>query len=460
MLPPRSFIKTKELYGMKRFLSIILIILLLGAAFPAGAERTSIPEALRFTQKTTARDYVRDQQYIVRTYPTTANETVNGEMRALIDRMAEAGRSSLPKGKIVLHPSYLDVGATISRTGSQWMSFLTIAHIAYEREQTYVDFDARVYDMVTGEQLTLSDLFDEDSPAWELLAQEVRRQLGEEYFMTLSPDAAALDALCVREALENASFTLTPAKLELHYRADALYPGKQTLMHVKVYYSALRPLMNAKGQEITDNSQYKMVALTYDDGGARGQTNNVVSVLRNYGASATFFIVGERMADNHDVMCRQQDAGYALASHNYEHVYTGVTVETVAAWRERFNAEMDSIIGIRPAYIRAPGGHDELFTEADVQMPVIHWTLNSKDADTQKDNAKGVAQFVIGNVKDGSVVLMHDLNPLAREYTEEIVDTLENSFLFVTVDELFDHYGVTLEPNKAYLGCTEEAAAR
>ena len=460
MLPPRSFIKTKELYGMKRFLSIILIILLLGAAFPAGAERTAIPEALRFTQKTTARDYVRDQQYIVRTYPTTANETVNGEMRALIDRMAEAGRSSLPKGKIVLHPSYLDVGATVSRTGSQWMSFLTIAHIAYEREQTYVDFDARVYDMVTGEQLTLSDLFDEDSPAWELLAQEVRQQLGEKYFMTLSPDAAALDALCTREALENAAFTLTPAKLELHYRADALYPGKQTLMHVKVYYSTLRPLMNAKGQEITDNSQYKMVALTYDDGGARGQTNNVVTVLRNHGASATFFIVGERMADNHDVMCRQQDAGYALASHNYEHVYTGVTVETVAAWRERFNAEMDSIIGIRPAYIRAPGGHDELFTEADVQMPVIHWTLNSKDADTQKDNAKGVAQFVIGNVKDGSVVLMHDLNPLAREYTEEIVDTLENNFLFVTVDELFDHYGVTLEPNKAYLGCTEEAAAR
>ena len=302
---------------MKRLIALCLAFLTLLCACPAWAERAAIPDVLRFTQKQMDREYVRDSQYILRTYPQTANEEVNGELRALIDAMTEKGRPCLPKGKIEIL-SCLDVGTTIFRTGSRWMSFLTIALISHEREQTYVDFDARVYDMVSGCRLALTDLFDPDSEAWTLLAQAVREQLTD-YFMTEAPDSAALEALCTREALESAAFTLTPAKLELHYRADALYPGKNTLMHVKLYYSALRPLMNAVGQEITDNSQYKMIALTYDDGGAKAATRDLLLTLRQYGANATFFIVGTMMGANHYVMCRQHDAGFAMESHNYEH---------------------------------------------------------------------------------------------------------------------------------------------
>ena len=264
----------KERPLMKRFIALCAAALLLAGASHANAERAAIPDVLRFTQETMAREYMRDKQYILRTYPQTANEHVNADLRALIDDMTEKARPNLPQGKV--DPiSYLDVGATVFRTGSQWISFLTIAHIAYNKEQTYVNFDARVYDMVSGSRLALTDLFAPDSAAWDLLAQEVRTQLTD-YFLTGSPDAAALEALCTREALESAAFTLTPAKLELHYRADTLYPGKNTLMHVKLYYSTLRPLMTEQGQAITDNSQYKMIALTYDDGGARGSTNNLL----------------------------------------------------------------------------------------------------------------------------------------------------------------------------------------
>ncbi len=442
---------------MKRFFALCAAVLLLAGACHANAERAAIPDVLRFAQETMARDYMRDKQYILRTYPVTANENVNAELRALIDGMTEKARPHLPQGKV--DPiSYLDVGATIFRTGSQWMSFLTIAHIAYNKEQTYVDFDARVYDMVSGSRLTLTDLFAEDSEAWDLMAQAVREQL-RDYFITESPDAAALDALCTREALESAAFTLTPAKLELHYRADTLYPGKNTLMHVKLYYSSLRPLMNEKGQEITDNSRYKMIALTYDDGGARGTTNNLLRCLQKYGANATFFIVGTMMNNNHDIMCRQQDAGYAMASHNYVHTYTGIDAESVKRWKKQFDTEMDAIVGIRPAYIRAPGGHSAQFTKSEVGLPVIHWSLSSSDADN--DNVDQVAGRVMYGARDGDVVLMHDLNPLSTSYSEMILQELENkNFLCVTVDELFDHYGVPLEPNTIYWGCVDEAASQ
>ncbi|MBR3742343.1 MAG: polysaccharide deacetylase family protein [Clostridia bacterium] len=440
---------------MKRLAALCAALLLLAGVYPAAAERVSIPDVLRFTQKTMDREYIRDKQYILRTYPETANETVNTDQRALIDSMTERARPFLPEGKV--DPiSYLDVGSTVFRTGSQWMSFLTIAHIAFNKEQTYVDFDARVYDMVSGSRLTLTDLFDEGSAAWELMAQEVRSQLTD-YFITESPDPAALESLCTREALENAAFTLTPAKLELLYRADALYPGKNILMHVKLYYSALRPLMNEKGQEITDNSRYKMIALTYDDGGARGTTNNLVRCLQKYGANATFFIVGTMMDNNHDIMCRQQDAGYAMASHNYVHTYTGINNESVSRWKKQFDTLMDAIVGVRPAYMRAPGGHSEAFTKAGVGLPVIHWSLISSDADS--NNVDQIAGRVIYGARDGDVVLMHDLNPLSAEYSEMILKELENkNFLCVTVDELFDHYGVPLEPNQVYWSCADQAA--
>ena len=440
---------------MKRLLALLAAVLLVAGARPAAAERAAIPDVLRFTQKTMDREYIREKQYILRTYPQTANEMVNMDLRALIDSMAENARPLLPQGKI--DPiSYLDVGSTIYRTGSRWMSFLTIAHIAYNKEQTYVNFDARVYDMVSGGRLSLTDLFAPDSAAWDLMAQAVREQLTD-YFMTESPDAAALEALCTREALESAAFTLTPAKLELHYRADTLYPGKNTLMHVKLYYSALRPLMTEQGQEITDNSMYKMIALTYDDGGARGTTNNLVRCLRQYGANATFFIVGTMMDNNHDIMCRQQDAGYAMASHNYVHTYEGITAGNVSRWKTQFDTEMDAIVGVRPAYMRAPGGHSESFVKSSVGLPVIHWSLSSSDADN--NNVDQVAGRVVYGAKDGDVVLMHDLNPASSVYSEMILQELENrNFLCVTVDELFDHYGVLLEPNTIYWGCVDEAA--
>ena len=445
---------------MKKALPLLLVLALAASMLPAAiAERVSIPDVLRFTQKTTPRDYVRDQQYVISTYPTTANEKVNKEMNDLISQMEARGRANLPKGKIeTLKPSYLNVSPTIYRTGSQWMSFLTIARIAYEREQTYVDFDARVYDMISGDTVKLSDLFSPDSEAWKLIADEVRSQLSL-YFMTETADDEALNALCQREALENAAFTLTPAKIQLHYRADSLYPGKNTLMHVKLYHSKIRPFMNEKGREITDNSKYKMIALTYDDGGAKGSTMNLIAKLQQYGANATFFIVGTMMGANHYVMAHQHDAGYAMASHNWEHVYEDLTPENIMNWKARFDAAMDSIVGIRPEYMRAPGGHYAAFINANVGMSLIQWSINSSDAGN--DNVAGIAATVKNNIHDGGIVLMHDINPKAYSYTETILEELEHrDYLCVTVDELFDHYGVPMEPNQMYTSLKEEAKAQ
>ena len=443
--------------AMKKILCLAAALWLMLGLIPAQAEEafSPIPDVLRFTQREQEREYQKKDLYIQRTYPETANARVNADLRALIDGMAEQARPALPTGKIDQMPAYMDVGSYISRTGAQWLSFLTIARIAYEREQIYVDFDARVYDMITGEQVTLGDLFGENSEAWELLSAAVRSQLTD-YFLGQDPDPEALDALCSREALARTPFTLTPAKLSLHYRADALYAGKQTLMHVNLYYSQLRPLMTALGRTVTDNSMYRLIALTYDDGGARNYTNNLLTELRKRGANATFFIVGERMRSNHDVLCRQHDAGFVTASHNYIHTYDDLTTEKILKWKERFDNEMNGIIGVRPPYMRAPGGHHWSFTGAGVGLALIQWSAISGDMGSGSENVHGIAQTVITTARHGCITLMHDLNAKSYLYTAEILAELENrGFLCVSVDEMFDCFGVSLEPNQVYYGCGE-----
>lgn len=440
---------------MKRFLASLLVMLLLMPV--AQAEKRPIPEILRFTQETQARENVSAKVYIQRTYPVTQNDQVNEEMRRVVDQLVEAGRPHLPTGQVKRDKSYLRVGASISRTGQSWMSFLTTGNVKHEYEQTHVEFDARVYDLATGERLTMDDLFAPDSQGWEIMAEAVRMQL-KAYFPQKQCDDAALDALCSREALCSVPFTLTGGSLRLHYRADALYPGQNTLMHVRLLYSDIRPYMREAAQVQTDNSCYKLAALTFDDGPSHLSSINVVETLRRYGADATFFLVGNMMAQGHYVMAYEHDAGFPLAYHSYEHVTGGKGIaERIPGEWERFCTEIVEITGIVPTMMRAPGGYEDPFVRAEIGIPLINWSVSAGDGTGNRAYDRSDRQLIAGNVgvgaQDGAVILMHDLREACHQYLELTLEKLEErGFLCVTVEELFDSYGVKLQPNTVYKG--------
>ena len=251
---------------MRLLVCLISLALALTPGLARGEEGfyDAMPFFLQVTQEERREDVSPDSS-IVRVYPDTQNDQIDADMRALVDELVETNRERLPL-RAKLAEACLDVGPYISRTGTSWMSFLTVARVAANREQLWVDYDARVYDVETGERILLTDVFAPDSPAWALLSQAVREQLTAA-FPQEEPDAAALDALCRPEALQGAAFTLGAARLMLTYRADALYPGKNTLLHVVLYYPQVRPYMTPRAQAQTDNSRFRMVALTYDECG-------------------------------------------------------------------------------------------------------------------------------------------------------------------------------------------------
>ena len=435
---------------MKKALALLLLACLLPIASAAAKENfyTEMPVLLRFSQNT-QKEAIAEDVYIQRTYPDTVRDDVDAHMRTLIDDMTTRNRSLLPleKGSI---PSYLDVGAVISRSGTSVLSFLTLAEVSKDTVQLSVDYETRVFDLETGRQLTLCDLFDEDSKAWALLSDAVRAQLSAA-FPSHEPDSEALNQLCSAESLKSAAFTLGAARLTLTYRADTLYPGKNTLLHVHVYYPEIRPMMNAYGQAQTDNSRFKMVALTYDDGPARGSTRNLLNVLRRYGAQATFFIVGRNIARNHDMLARQQDSGYSIQSHSYTHKYPKELAEGELFEEDaRLRQELGEVTGVLHTMMRAPGGTAPYYVNRNIGYPMINWSAPS--GDSGNDNVKGIINALRNRAADGAVVLMHDIRPKCHAYTEAYLEFLASrGYLCVTVEELFSDAGVPLEPDTIYL---------
>ena len=165
---------------MKRIVKYAVLCLLLCALGISGAQaegqtdfHQQMPPYLRMTQ-TTRTQTGEGRMQIRTTYPETASESVNAQMRGLIDAMAEDALGRIPqKGR----ETDLDVGAVVSRSGNSYMSFLTIAQANEGTSPLFVQVQSRVYDVKTGKRVTLKDVFGEQSEAWALMAQEVRAQL-------------------------------------------------------------------------------------------------------------------------------------------------------------------------------------------------------------------------------------------------------------------------------------------
>lgn len=429
---------------MRRWAAVLAFTLAVLFLTPSALAEKVFPDCLRFTQETETQK-LENHRVVMRTYPATCRPEIDAEIADLVNALVEAGRPFLPAKGNARFLSRLDSGASITRVGDRWMSFLVIGRVCHEGFQLWADFDTRVYNMETGEPVTLDMVIDAEKGGWEYLSACVREQLAA-HFPDLEPDPARLDALCSREALARAHFTLSPGHLSLHYPAAALYPEHDPcLMRADIYYPELRPYMTDTAVRETDCSGYALVALTYDDGPAIGATDRALDQLRLYGAQATFFVVGSRIEKAPGIINREYDAGMSVQSHNWVHSYEGITADTVKRWTARMNETMGRVIGRPPVIMRAPGGNEWSFISAGCTLPLIHWSVISGDI-TGSDDVLAIGGKVSRAV-DGDIVLMHDLDVNQGSFAAYYLPRLEaRSVMTVTLQDLFALRGVTLAP--------------
>lgn len=184
-----------------------------------------------------------------------------------------------------------------------------------------------------------------------------------------------------------------------------------------------------------------MVALTFDDGPYAPVGNQIMDSLAQYGGKATFFVVGNRAHYYKTELRRMVSEGHEIGNHTYEHKYlTKLSDAQIVSQIDRCNDAVQAVCGVRPSLVRLPGGLKNRKVLKNVHAPMIMWSIDTLDWKTR--NADKTIQAVMGKVKDGDIVLMHELYPQSGAAAAEIIKRLtEAGYQLVTVSEMAKYRG-------------------
>ena len=201
-------------------------------------------------------------------------------------------------------------------------------------------------------------------------------------------------------------------------------------------------------------AESRFVALTFDDGPRRDTTARLLDGLRERGASATFFLVGQQIAGNEDLLRRMRDEGHQVGNHSWSHA--NLKSESDGGFQQevgRTDALLRETLGEGDYLLRPPYGFLTAHQRQLLTVPAVKWSVDPEDwklRDTEKDVAA-----VLQGVQPGDIILMHDTIPATVDAALRIVDALQaEGYTFVTVEELLALSGVEAQPGVFYCSAT------
>lgn len=212
------------------------------------------------------------------------------------------------------------------------------------------------------------------------------------------------------------------------------------------------PAVEVPTPEPTPAPKEKAVALTFDDGPSRDNDGTILETLQANGAHATFFVLGNRARVDGDIMQMILDAGCEIASHSWDHPQLSkIKWKKAKSQIDRTDRIVSKLLnGYQISLLRPPYGSISETMRKKVKKPMILWSLDTEDWKSR--NAKKVFNRVKKEVKDGDIILMHDIHPETAEAVKKIVPWLsEQGYDMLTVTELMARKGKTMEGGKAYL---------
>ncbi len=182
-----------------------------------------------------------------------------------------------------------------------------------------------------------------------------------------------------------------------------------------------------------------MIAFTFDDGPSSVHTPRILDTLKKYEASATFFMLGQNIEKNTDLLKRMVREGHEVANHSFDH--TNLAELDVSAIKQQLNSTQDLIFhssGVESKLMRPPYGAISETLRNTTPIPMVLWSIDSLDWKLR--NVEAIKAEVLPYIKDGSVILLHDIYGTTAQAFEEMMPILkEQGYQFVTVSQLYEH---------------------
>ncbi len=195
-----------------------------------------------------------------------------------------------------------------------------------------------------------------------------------------------------------------------------------------------------------------MVALTFDDGPHPEYTDQILDILEENNAVATFFEVAANLHKDPEAVRRAADMGCEIGSHSYRHANLGkMSQEAIQADLAAADEAFIQVLGQAPTLLRPPYGSSSKILKTTSERALVTWSIDPQDW-FSKDAGKVVAHVKSYDDLDGQVILLHSIYGSTVEATRVLVPwLLEQGYQLVTVSELITlRFGDQVEPNRMY----------
>lgn len=200
-----------------------------------------------------------------------------------------------------------------------------------------------------------------------------------------------------------------------------------------------------------------MVAFTFDDGPS-ANTTRIVDLFSQYGAKCSFCVVGERLAEFADAAKYIVDQGFEIGIHTWDHTkLTNLSVQDITQEISSTQTAIQQYTSGSALFVRPPyGSADETVSAvcSDLGLYMAHWSIDTED--WKLKDAQAIADAILSQVKDGSIVLSHDLYDFTAEAMEIVVPQLvAQGYELVTLTEFINASYGEVVPGRMYFNSTE-----
>lgn len=159
------------------------------------------------------------------------------------------------------------------------------------------------------------------------------------------------------------------------------------------------------------HTEQPVVALTFDDGPNPVYTPQILQILREHDAKATFFMVGTNVARHPEIARLIVREGHEVGNHSMNHQYR---LPYLLPWqiRKEYLRSQGVILretGVSPLLFRAPHGRLSPWMALTLRRggaTIIGWDIDPRDLSNTAPEA--LVRKVLDQVRPGSIILLHD----------------------------------------------------
>ena len=462
--------KSKKLFIIIPFLILLFSAGLFGIYFlnQSHSRQTTAPSDEKYyfadskysgiRSKFVTRDNKREKVSIE--YPITENEKINRLISESIDKIDRDFQNTVLLATVFDKPMTETIGYQVTHNTSEALSI--VVNIKQDMNGAHPASMTQfwTFDKKSGEVVGLADFTEQSDEAAEAIISAAKNSISQTIKQRQQPEID-LNEIINKEALSNFIITNNGNALAWPLGQASLLPSSYGELTITVPISSVsKYLQNPTARKLANipkppepkpelapapaaptpapTTGNKVIALTFDDGPGP-YTAHLLDILDQYGARATFFLIGSKVSGQASVVRSIQARGHQLGNHSWSHPeLPKLSVDQIAGEIDRTNEAIRQATGVKPSILRPPYGavNGVVLEQLRLRnMSSILWSVDTRDwADR---NSQIVCSRAVAGARPGAVILMHDIHQTSVNAVPCILSSLkQQGYSFVTIQRL------------------------